>query len=107
MGLYGIGFECSMIGWEFAPGTFMIRPRTTPVMDEPSGFFGIGTLAQSLPLPTTWAVSPELSPCHPLDKPISPSFRLAAGMVTRPPRFGTSCHMRWLLFDMSIGLTMK
>jgi hypothetical protein len=44
-GCYGMGFECSMIGCELMPPTFMIRPMTTPVTDEPSGFFGIGTTA--------------------------------------------------------------
>ena len=27
--------------------------------------------------------------------------------MIRPPRFGTSCHMSPLAFDMSIGLTRK
>jgi hypothetical protein len=34
-------------------------------------------------------------------------MRLAATIVSRPPRFGTSCHIRRLLLDMSIGLTRK
>ena len=27
-------------------------------------------------------------------------------MVRRPVRFGTSCHMKWLAFDMSTGFTI-
>jgi hypothetical protein len=38
---------------------------------------------------------------------MSPSLRLAAASVILPPRLGTSCHIRWLLFDMSMGLTRK
>ena len=52
-------------------------------------------------------MSPELSPCQPLLKPMSPSLRLSTAIVIRPPRFGTSCHIRWLLLDMSIGFTRK
>jgi hypothetical protein len=51
------------------------------------------------------AVLPELSPCHPLDNPMSPKLRSAGMMVRRPPRLGTSCHIRWLALDMSIGFT--
>ena len=40
-----MGFECSMIGCEFTPPTFMIRPNTMPVIDDPSGFFATGTTA--------------------------------------------------------------
>ena len=45
IGLYGMGFECSMIGCELTPPTFMIRPMTSPVIGEPSGFFATGTTA--------------------------------------------------------------
>src|SRR5688572_3936904 len=38
---------------------------------------------------------------------MSPRFRSASTMVRRPPRFGTSCHIRWLDFVMSIGFTRK
>src|SRR5688572_20344668 len=38
---------------------------------------------------------------------MSPRFRSASTMVRRPPRLGTSCHIRWLDFVMSIGFTRK
>ena len=50
---------------------------------------------------------PELSPCQPLLKPMSPSLRCSGEIVILPPRFGTSCHIRRLAFDMSIGFTRK
>ena len=46
--------------------------------------------------------------CRPASRcsdPRRPLSRSAGGMLMRPPRFGTSCHIRWLLRDMSIGLT--
>ena len=36
---------------------------------------------------------------------MSPVARSAGTMVRRPPRLGTSCHIRWLDFDMSTGFT--
>jgi hypothetical protein len=44
-GLYGIGFECSMIGDEFGPLALRMRPSTLPVIGEPSRFRAIGTTA--------------------------------------------------------------
>src|SRR5688572_4402032 len=38
---------------------------------------------------------------------MSPSMRSASAIVMRPPRLGTSCHIRWLDFVMSIGFTRK
>ena len=42
-GLYGTGFECTIIGCESAPLALTMRPMTGPVIDEPSGFFATGT----------------------------------------------------------------
>ena len=39
--------------------------------------------------------------------PVEGEIRLKGEIVTRPPRFGTSCHMRWLDFDKSMGFTRK
>ena len=44
-GLYAMGFECSIIGEELGPLALRIRPMTGPVIDEPSGFFAMGTTA--------------------------------------------------------------
>ena len=38
---------------------------------------------------------------------MSPAPRSISPMVTLRPRFGTQCHISWLLFDMSIGFTTK
>ena len=104
-GLYGTGFALTIIGCELGPPAFTILPMTRPLIGEPSGFFAMGTMTQSLSLSGT--VRPELSPCHPLLRPMSPSFLWGTEMVILPPRFGTSCHMRWLAFDRSIGFTRK
>src|SRR5262245_24419820 len=104
-GLYGTGFALTIIGCELGPRAFTILPMTRPLIGEASGFFAMGTITQSLSSPGT--VRPELSPCHPLLKPISPSFLWAAEIVTLPPRLGTSCHMRWLDFDRSMGFTRE
>src|SRR5688572_23966782 len=105
-GRYGIGFECTMIGEEFAPLALMMRPITRPLMLEPSAFFATGTTTYSRPA-APCAVPPELSPCQPLLRPTSPASRRSVLIVMRPPRFGTSCHISPLALDMSIGLTMK
>ena len=42
-GRYGTGFEWTIIGCELTPLTLTMRPRTGPVIDEPSGFFAMGT----------------------------------------------------------------
>src|SRR5438046_9706956 len=90
-------------GRESGPLALTTRPNTRPVTGEPSEFFATGTVYHSLSSAGT--VRPELSPCHPLLKPMSPSLREAGGMVILPPRFGTSCHIKWLIFDISIGLS--
>src|SRR6516164_11282133 len=51
---------------------------------------------------TVW---PELSPCQPLERPMSPRARSDGTIVSRPARLGTSCHRRRLVFDKSIGFT--
>src|SRR5215831_8985479 len=104
-GLYGTAFALTIIGCEFGPRAFTILPIARPLIGEPSRFFAIGTITQSLSEAGT--VRPELSPCHPLLRPMSPSFLCGTEMVTLPPRFGTSCHMRWLDFDRSMGFTRK
>src|SRR5213593_2061069 len=105
IGLYGTGFALMINGRESGPLALTMRPSTRPGTGEPSGFFAIGTVTQSLSSAGT--VRPELSPCHPLLKPMSPSMRDAGGIVILPPRFGTSCHIRWLVLDISIGLTSR
>ena len=92
-------------GRESGPLALTMRPNTRPVTGEPSEFFATGTVNHSLSSAGT--VRPELSPCHPLLTPMSPSLREAGGMVILPPRLGTSCHIKWLLFDISIGFTRK
>ncbi len=101
-GLYGRGLFCTRIGCELAPLRFTMRPRTVPVMDEPSRCLAIGTTTNSLPV-SVWEVAPELSPCQPLERPTSPALRSAATIVTLPPRFGTSCHISPLMFSALEG----
>src|SRR5947199_10105430 len=99
-----------------------MRPKTSPVTSPPSRFFATGTLTHSLFCTAECGERssayvgtvvarplglPELSPCHPLLTPMSPSARLAAASVIRPPRFGTSCHLKPLACDMSVGLTRR
>src|SRR5213593_4485963 len=105
IGLYGTGLALMINGRESGPLALTMRPNTRPVTGEPSEFFAIGTVNHSLSSAGT--VRPELSPCHPLLKPMSPSLREAGGIVILPPRLGTSCHIKWLLFDKSIGFTRK
>src|SRR5437867_11349121 len=92
-------------GRESGPLALRMRPNSRPVTGEPSECFASGTVNHSLSAAGT--VRPELSPCHPLLTPMSPSLREAGGMVILPPRLGTSCHIKWLLFDISIGFTRK
>ena len=96
-----------MIGCEPGPLRLTMRPSTWPVIGEPSVFRAIGTIDPVVVRSGHWSVAPALSPCQPLLSPTSPSYALASASVMRPPRFGTSCHIRPLAFDMSIGLTMK
>ena len=42
-GLYGTGLPCTNIGCESGPRALTMRPRTSPVTGEPSGFFATGT----------------------------------------------------------------
>ena len=62
-----------------APRSAMVKVYG-PVIDEPSGFFAIGTVTRSTCVPVR-------SPCHPLDRPTSPAARPPISM--RPPRLGT------------------
>src|SRR5437660_934092 len=118
-GRYGIGLFMTLSGWESGPLRLTMRPRMFPLMDVPSRFLATGTLTHSLVASTVPAgremtdaysgtvVAPALSPCQPLLRPISPRLRSATAMVIRPPRFGTSCHMKPLACDMSTGFTTK
>ena len=110
-GTYGIGLPITFSGCAASPLRLMMRPTIRPVTPDSTGVFthslvlgvtGVGLDA----LPGT-TVAPALSPCQPLLRPTSPWLRRSVVMVIRPPRFGTSCHIRPLDFDMSIGLTMK
>src|SRR4051812_43382075 len=84
----------------------MMRASTVPVIGVPSLFTATGTFTQSL-LVRVWSVPPWLSPCQPLEMPTSPKAFSASTMVMRPPRLGTSCHIRPLALFMSTGFTMK
>ena len=55
------------------------RPMTFPVIGEPSGFFAVGTTAQSMVFGKLCAVVPMLSPCQPLLRPTSPSLVKSRG----------------------------
>jgi hypothetical protein len=83
------------------PLRFTIRPNTSPVTADPSGFFATGTLSQCLP-PTDMVeriavpfetLMPALSPCQALANPTSPKLRSATTIVIGVPRLGTSCHI--------------
>src|SRR5437899_10337441 len=92
-------------GRESGPLALTMRPNTRPVTGEPSEFFAIGTVNHSLSSAGT--VRPELSPCHPLLKPMSPSLREDDGLVILPPRLGRCRHIKWPLLDRSTGSTRK
>src|SRR5215510_9180967 len=47
-GLYGTGLALTIIGCELTPFALTMRPNTRPLTGEPSGFFAIGTITQSL-----------------------------------------------------------
>src|SRR6266404_8892079 len=89
----------------------MMRPTIWPVTPASAGTFThsllLGGTGVSVDALAGTAVAPALSPCQPLLRPTSPTLRRSAVNVIRPPRFGTSCHIMPLAFDMSIGLTMK
>src|ERR1700675_2550274 len=87
-GRYGTGLEWMIIGCEFFPATLRMRAITRPVIGEPSGFFATGTMTVSLF--ALGMVGPELSPCQPLERPMSPKARSIGTMVSRPERLGTS-----------------
>src|SRR5687768_11607888 len=106
-----MGFPITLSGCELGPLRLMMRPKMRPVTP-----CNAGVLTHSLLLGGTGpsesalagtAVAPALSPCQPLLRPMSRCARRSLEMVMRPPRFGTSCHMRPLVFDMSFGFTMK
>src|SRR4051812_28136925 len=89
----------------------MMRPRICPVTPPATGVFthslllgATGAVEEAL---AGTAVAPALSPCQPLETPMSPCVRRSLEIVTLPPRLGTSCHIRPLEFDISTGLTMK
>jgi len=89
----------------------MMRPTIFPVTPVITGTFthslllGVTGVADDAFAGTT--VAPALSPCQPLERPMSPCMRRSLEMVILPPRLGTSCHIKPLEFDMSTGLTMK
>src|ERR1051325_10550344 len=110
-GKYGIGFPITLSGAAFMPLRLTIRPSILPVTPVSTGVF-----THSLLLGVTGvgedafagrAVAPALSPCQPLEMPMSPCARRSLERVMRPPRFGTSCHSSPLDLLMSFGLTMK
>ncbi len=89
-----------------------MRPKTLPVMVEPSGFLATGTCTKWRP-PTSivgrtavplLASIAELSPCQPLARPMSPKLRSATTMVIGEPRLGTSCQSRPLASFRLTGL---
>src|SRR5438067_6074516 len=92
-------------------GLLTMRPKICPVIPATTGVFthslllGVTGVGEEALAGT--AVAPALSPCQPLEIPMSRCLRRSLEIVILPPRLGTSCHMRPLEFDMSTGLTMK
>ena len=104
--MYGTGLALTIIGRESGPLALTIRPMTRPVTGEPSRFLrdrhdhvvvvvAGNRVAGIVALPSAAQAD------------VTEQRARASPIVIRPPRFGTSCHIRWLLFDMSIGLTRK
>src|SRR6266481_9320885 len=110
-----VGFSVSGLGSPFGNvllfGRLMMRPTIFPVTLVITGTFthslllGVTGVADDAFAGTT--VAPALSPCQPLERPMSPCMRRSLEIVILPPRLGTSCHIRPLDFDRSTGLTMK
>src|SRR3954452_12339391 len=108
-GKYGIGLPMTRRGAALGPLRLTMRPSIFPLTPVSTGVLthslllgvtGVGKLAF-----VGTAVAPALSPCQPLDTPMSPCMRRSLEMVMRPPRLGTSCHINpldWLRFT---GLT--
>src|SRR5438445_13111324 len=89
----------------------MMRPRICPVVPVITGVFThsllLGATGVADEALAGTAVAPALSPCQPLERPMSPCMRRSLEIVIRPPRLGTSCHIKPLEFDRVTGLTMK
>src|SRR6266446_3422611 len=110
-----VGFSVSGLGCPFGNvllfGRLMMRPRICPVVPVITRVFthslllGVTGVANEALAGT--AVPPALSPCQPLERPMSPCMRRSLDIVILPPRLGTSCHIKPLDLDMSTGLTMK
>ena len=108
-----MGLPITLRACAFRPLRLTTRPRMRPVTPVSTGVF---THSRSSAVTATGAsesafagtaVPPALSPCQPLLSPTSRELRRSLLMVMRPPRLGTSCHIRPLAFDMSAGFTMK
>jgi len=89
----------------------MMRPRICPVVPVITGVFThsllLGVTGVSDDALAGIAVAPVLSPCQPLERPMSPCARRSLDIVILPPDSGHRATIRPLDFDMSTGLTMK
>ena len=110
-GKYGTGLPITLSGWAPRPLRLMTRANMRPVTPVSTGTFThslvLGVTGVRLEALAGTAVAPALSPCQPLLKPTSCELRRSLVMVIRPPRLGTSCHIKPLARDISTGLTMK
>src|SRR5580765_4380774 len=103
----------TLSGAALRPLRLMTRPMMSPVTPVTTGVLthslsvGVTGVRLSALAGTAVALAPALSPCQALLRPTSPELRRSVLIVTRPPRFGTSCHISPLDLLMSIGLTMK